>query len=328
MRCREFLKDLPPNATLIRFGLGALLLTAALAKGHHVFSAGPTSASHVVPRALPVLLIPSDDWESNWTVLPLIFLEVSLGFWLWSNRRPRPACVVAILAFAGFACYSLIALLEGRESCGCFGDVKVSPLLTLIIDLTAICALILIRPKRLCTASPEFTVTAPMRLLLSRLIQFAALSFCILLGVGIVWVISGGSPRLFVSIKANEVVVLDPHNWVGGELPLLDFIDIGSELRHGHWIVIFYHHDCSKCKQILNLYDKSVPLGQERVRLAAIEMPPYGPPVSHESTEFVKRGRLSNAREWFGTAPIVVRVRDSLVATIESQASSPQNVSF
>lgn len=49
---------------------------------------------------------------------------------------------VAINLFAGFAAYSLYLTLQGIESCGCFGPVKVNPWWTFGLDLVVVAGLL------------------------------------------------------------------------------------------------------------------------------------------------------------------------------------------
>jgi len=93
-------------------GLGLLLLTAAVLKGHELLT---------VPVANRGL----------WTWRPLLIFqvefEVALGFWLLSGIFKRLAWLATLLCFGLFCCVTLYKALTGATSCGCFGTVHVNP---------------------------------------------------------------------------------------------------------------------------------------------------------------------------------------------------------
>ena len=68
--------------------------------------------------------------------------ELVLGAWLlsgWSTAVARP---VAVAAFAGFAAMSGWLAWVGAAECGCFGSVRVSPIVSAAIDVTLAAALL------------------------------------------------------------------------------------------------------------------------------------------------------------------------------------------
>lgn len=117
--------------TLTRVALGSLLITAGAFK---------------IWQSLPLVLGTSDGLPLLATLL-LVTAELALGLWLVSGFKPGVARAAAILAFSVFACYSLIALVQGSVSCGCFGELKISPAVTLLVDLVAVGSLMILRPS-------------------------------------------------------------------------------------------------------------------------------------------------------------------------------------
>lgn len=76
----------------------------------------------------------------------LVEFEIVLGIWLWSGVRPILSWLVALVTFSGFATVSAHLAWIGQSSCGCFGAVRVNPLLALSLDGAILLALFLGRP--------------------------------------------------------------------------------------------------------------------------------------------------------------------------------------
>jgi hypothetical protein len=57
-------------------------------------------------------------------------------------------------------------------------------------------------------------------------------------------------------IDVNQaVILLEPEKWVGRRCPILKYTDIGEELSHGSWLVVLYHHDCPRCRELVPEYE-------------------------------------------------------------------------
>jgi thiol-disulfide isomerase/thioredoxin len=109
--------------------------------------------------------------------------------------------------------------------------------------------------------------------------------------------------------------VLEPETWVGKELPILEQIDIAEALKRGAWLLLFYHHDCPDCRQAIPQYGqmaRDLAGNEDFLRIALIEVPPYGPRSLHVSTACVS-GRLAATKEWFITTPAVVLLTNTRV---------------
>jgi len=134
--------------------------------------------------------------------------------------------------------------------------------------------------------------------------------------------------------------VLEPQSWVGKKLPILDYIDIGDKVSSGNWLVLFYHHDCPDCAEAIRSYEQMAFNLRGRadfLRIAFIEVPPYGPAFSAASSACAW-GRLSSVRQWFVSTPAAVLLRDKKVesaweaqvpdiaAVIASQAKNFQKI--
>ena len=72
-------------------------------------------------------------------------------------------------------------------------------------------------------------------------------------------------------IGDGKIVVLDPENWAGRPCPLLDYIDIGDQLREGDWLVLLYHRDCPGCQRAIEkLRSDASPAVIRRARRVAL----------------------------------------------------------
>jgi len=118
-------------ARLVRVALGLFLLVAAGLKAHSL-ATDPLSQDAFF--ASPRLLI------------AVIEVEIVLGLWLLSGWFVRAAWVMALGFFGLLAGASLYLALAGQRSCGCFGQVTVSPWVTFGLDVGAVVALALWRP--------------------------------------------------------------------------------------------------------------------------------------------------------------------------------------
>jgi hypothetical protein len=112
---------------VLRFVLGALLLTAALLKAHALATAP---------------LVGSDLFASRWFVLAVVQVELLFGFWLIAGIWPVWAWRTSVALFAVFGAVSLSKALAGEASCGCFGRLTVSPWLTTGLNAAAATVLV------------------------------------------------------------------------------------------------------------------------------------------------------------------------------------------
>ena len=117
---------------VLRVALGLFLLSAAGLKIHGLLF-GPSSHESIL--ALPRIQVAT------------IEVELLLGGWLLSGWRMRAAWAAVLVFFGILASASLYLALVGQTNCGCFGRVAVNPWITLAIDVAALAALLLCRPK-------------------------------------------------------------------------------------------------------------------------------------------------------------------------------------
>jgi len=136
-------------------------------------------------------------------------------------------------------------------------------------------------------------------------------------GVGLL-ILAVTTPILALNEPAavtSSYEVLEPETWAGKELPILECIDIAERLKTGNWLILLYHHDCPDCSEAIRKYEqmaRDLAGNGDFLRIALIEMPPYGPPLAPADSACTI-GRLANAKEWFVTTPAVALLTDGTV---------------
>lgn len=195
---RGFLPGALVRSRLVALLVAFLLLTAGTLKGVDItFTPVPQAG------ALP-----------SWLVLVLAEIELGLGCWLIVGRGLRGAWAIAIVLFAGMACYSLgLAVAGETASCGCFGRLPVSPWSALVIDCAVLAGMIAFAPWRrqprpaLEGQGPAPVAPAPW--------VFGAV--CLLGGLfALAYAYPGRFPLLLARLSGNTVVA-DPAFIFAGE---------------------------------------------------------------------------------------------------------------
>lgn len=78
--------------------------------------------------------------------LALIAIEITLGTWLLSGRRPIGSWLFSLIVFSVFAIVTFRQGWIGQASCGCLGKVAVNPWYTFALDLGVLALLFFSRP--------------------------------------------------------------------------------------------------------------------------------------------------------------------------------------
>jgi hypothetical protein len=237
--------------------------------------------------------------------------ELLLGLWLSSGFRPVLAHRLAVGCFVAFSCFSLIQAVRGAESCGCFGPVRVSPWHILFFDLAAVALLWVLKPAPGRASAPR-----------ARRRVLAGLASSVVAAVGVVGLATAFSPRYAALSEAvpggDRVVWLDPAKWVGKKFDLMPHIDIDADLSRGRWTVVLYHHDCSRCQEVIPGYELLARRRSDRPvlpRIALVEVPPYAGPGEGPARDAsaCALGRLRDSHEWFVQTPAVISLLDGIV---------------
>jgi thiol-disulfide isomerase/thioredoxin len=193
--------------------------------------------------------------------------------------------------------------------------VQVNPWITLFaIDLPAIVALIIFRP----TGHPEHSegsgLTAGISIFGTQYsLRRTVVTICLVLFSLSVstYALTANEP----AVVTFSYEVLEPTEWIGKELPILDYIDIDEDLTKGNWLILLYHYDCPDCQEaIVKLEQMARDLqgNEDFLQIALIEMPPYGNVSISENTP-CRLGKLPETKEWFGATPIVILLQKNRV---------------
>jgi len=285
-----------------RFLCGLVLTVAAALKAESLFS----------DAALGVL------YGSRPGQVLLLQFEILLAVWLivgfqaaWSRR-------VAIVTFGVFAGVSLFHAIAGAESCGCFGRMQVNPWLMLAMDVVLVALL--------WRWSPDSREQAWAKAIFaSRTARWLSAAAIVALLAGSFVLLHYGTRSGRYSIVADgiavqgDTVVLRPEAWLGSDCPLLGLVDGDAPLRHGEWIAVLYRHDCETCRKAVIGYRLRATARQAgEASIALIELPPHDQEENVELPAPSMHLRLSDHQQWLVQTPMIIRLRDSKVISIDS----------
>lgn len=278
---------------------GIVLLVSALLKGYEL-SISPTSSEGIrLPRAV---------------LNGLVNFELSFGGWLLCGFYPIATRYAAVGCFTVFGFVSLTRAIAGDASCGCFGLLEVSPWITFAFDVTVVVTMLYWKPVTETSTNYRSHPRRAARLFGLVALFFIASTLITHKGPTVV------APVINYFMSGEDLVVLEPEQWVGMYFPLLNHIDIGSQLSDGRWVVLLYHHDCSSCRDSIPKYVRMADLEsdqQSTLQVALIEVPPYASPA-HRIVDYdasYVSGRLSDSVMWFVTTPSEIILEDGIVRT-------------
>lgn len=127
-------------------------------------------------------------------------------------------------------------------------------------------------------------------------------------------------------IGTSRSVLLKPEEWVNKQFPLIEYIDVGSELSTGQWVVVLYRQNCAQCQEELPRYERlaaeQVVGGPDAPRVAVVEVPERrrsGEQRVGNAASFCLQGRLSDEREWYVKTPVVLHLQDGQVTRCQRQ---------
>lgn len=165
---------------------GAILLTAALLKSS-------SSAAMLLSPLIPIPAI--------WSKMAILPFEFALGFWLILKPSDPGVRLTATLAFIAMVLLNAFNGALGASSCGCFGEIVVSPWTMFVLDLLIAVVLVI-------TSEGGFRVM--MRTGWSGLfLFFVSIAFSLaIFGLGVV--AQYGTPGRFLAAMRNEPLVVRP----------------------------------------------------------------------------------------------------------------------
>lgn len=278
-----------------RLGSVALLWIAAALKAYQLFT----------DPGLGVL------YGSRWLEAGIVDYELLLSIWLLSGVKLQWGRRMAIATFLSFGCYACFLGIAGKESCGCFGNVHVSPWWTFSIDATIALLLFLWKPKYvkddLSLCPGWLNCSRPSFFLIVTLLVFAGIPLL----AAAVWR-PGSESSMRIGSADGRSIILEPEKWIGKTFPLTEYIDTPERdcLLHNSWLILFYRHDCPKCQRMVLQYEwlaDQLRSTNDDTHIALVEIPPYGAALSSDKP-FYFHGRLSDSKEWLIKTPAEVRV--------------------
>ncbi len=274
--------------------LGLLLLTGAVLKGWQLLTE---------PMAN------SDIWTNRAFLIVTVQFEIALGIWLLSGLFKKAAWLAVISCFSLFSFITLYKGLTGAASCGCFGSIHVNPWITLAcIDLPAVAALAIFRPKNLDFRRPlAFFTPRP------GVIRFAAV---LLLGLNAACVSTVILVLNEPALVTSRYEVLEPTEWPGKQLPILDHIDIKDKLSEDNWLILLYHHDCYDCVEVIakveHMY-RELDDNDDCLQLAIVAVRLFDTaPLKTNCCP----GQLAETKEWFVTTPAIALLENGKVQSV------------
>jgi hypothetical protein len=281
----------------LRAGIALILILAAALKGYQAAT---------------------EPIEGRAWLIAQVELEWLLGLWLLSGLRQRLGWLATLLCFAVFAAMAGHKACQGAASCGCFGKLQVNPWHTVVLDLGIVVGLILCRPR---TVAARPIVRRAVRLIV---VAVAAIAIGGAAAVKMATYQPGKLQADNQIVGDGHYVLLEPATWVGQPLGLSRYIDVGPQLMDGKWMVVFYHHDCPYCREVLQKLDGlAVRLAADRegAGLAAVEMPPYGELQAGLLKEVTLSGRLASDRHWLMESPTVLWLEKGKVTRVQEDSA-------
>ena len=275
--------------------IGLLLILSAALKAFDL-AAGP---------------LPGDSaLEEPWFRLFGVGCEVVWATWLLFGGGGTATWLLTVLMWIAFAGFNAYGMVVGKTTCGCFGVVKVSPRVTLTIDMIALGFTMLSKPRPGSDSG---------RLVRGGVISVAA-AMVASTAFG-VWNFNRFADlRLSQDglLRSGSAIIIDPTSWPGKQFPLLGQTNIGATLTKGRWLVLLYRADCDHCNRAIPRYAEWISelgLGSDGMQLAFVEIPPY----SEGQIEPLKPavyGRLSAGNDWVVGTPMAVTLVDGKVTNV------------
>ena len=244
-----------------------------------------------------------------------IGVELGLGLLLLSGLYWRTLRWLVIAVFTTFAGYSFYLAMDGAASCGCFGSLHVNPWWAFGLDLVVVSGLLVSALFEHQAERYEFrSGNARLRTLFNSRHQAIAVIVSIgVISAAALFRYAGQRTVLASGVLASgeNLVVLEPEEWIGQKLPIADSIDL--DLSGGEWVVLLYRHDCPLCQAEVPKYEKRAASGK---RIALVEVPPYGDFGIREMA--CHYGRLKQDHEWLVQTPVEVQLHDGIVTSAKT----------
>jgi hypothetical protein len=260
---------------LLRLLSASILLSGAVAKGLSLAGMGKYALA---------------SGNVSWEVLPIVF-ETVFGLWVLRGWWPRGIWWSSLFVWASLSIISLVKILQGHDSCGCFGAVSIHPSVMLFTDMSVFLAFVVFPPRRAAQESGSQERLAVGVLFVTLMSTGAALSF------------------------RQQAIETIPANWIDQPFPLISQIASGQDLADGAWIVVLYRKDCTKCRSFIANFERSWN-GEGDQRAVLLEIGDSKPtPVA---TSRVQHRSLRHPLPHTTSVPIVVYLEDGIVVQLDA----------
>jgi hypothetical protein len=220
----------------------------------------------------------------------LIAVEVGLAVALISKFHTEMVRRISITLFSLFLLISLLKLLSGETSCGCFGQIEIHPFFSFTFDLAAISSLLLWDTSK--------AGSIQLKLITSAVSVIGFIGVLIFIGSKPISLNEVGK-----STSDGRLVVVETGDWIGKRFAAAKFIENGEALRNGRWQIVFYHQDCPKCQELI----REAESGRLLLATAFVEIPPLSNILRKES-KTLAWFTLTDSYDWFVPTPQIIEV--------------------
>ena len=238
--------------------------------------------------------------------LALIAFEMCVACWIVSNLMLRQTKIFVAVLFGLFAIVSLIKFVIGKQSCGCFGQLEIPPILTCVMDtflsISSFRSTLSAKPY---TDNPRGTC---FRAIVLGITAVTMVSFA-------VWTLNTQSKKIVVLESQKQIisdgsyVLVKPETWISHECPLLDYCDSSAPLKHGRRLVVVYRGDCEACHKTLQTVRQLATA--RNLKLGVINMDASPKTVFSDEADYSVF--LSKRNKWLIDVPCAFELRDGAV---------------
>ena len=220
--------------------------------------------------------------------IAIVAVEMCLALWLLSGLAPRWARRAALTLICLFVVIGGWHWVVGAASCGCFGDARVDPLWSVLLDMGMLAAIwVAGRPFKRVSIT-----TGLVRVGLAVTVAMACVS------------------AMDRPARDRVTRLFDADFAVGRSLPLLPGLaaDDRADLSHGHRSLILYDHDCDRCRRYLaRLWSNGAE--SSNVRLVDTSFQPTAEP-------HFRYARLPSTVTVAVTVPLRVELNDGVIESL------------
>lgn len=257
--------------------------------------------------------VSSEYLDSPIFVNAIIIFEFLFAFWLSLNFYERQSRFASVLLFSVFACVSFTKALAGEQTCGCFGNLTVPPVLTACLDVVVA----FLSARSLPSESSNKPRSSSFIIL-----RIGCLGVVFLLAAGTAF--SSNESKTIVPLLSTDQIIpvgsnilADPERWLNMPFPLSRYCENGGTLDAGRWLVLLYNPQCAVCHDALA---KTKQFAQNKQLSFAVVIVNQSTTASETpDAEYV--GALSDDYKWSAAAPYAFEVEDGAVTRLYKRPS-------